>query len=334
VREVVCEEKHMGSRAVVLVARDEAAAEKRFGVPTGGEIWTRTGRAFLDDAAVREGVLAALRTAAERAGLFEELDSDWLLLDCELLPWSLKSAGLLRRQYAAVGAASGAVLPPALAALAAAAERGVDVGELTERQAGRAGDAAAFTEAYRRYCWPVDGLDGIRLAPFQVLAAEGANLAVRPHDRHLAWIDRLVEADGSGLLQSTRRLLVDTEDPESCAAAARWWEELTARGGEGMVVKPLASLARTESGRLVQPGVKVRGREYLRIIYGPDYTRPEHLARLRDRSLGHKRSLALREYALGVEALDRLAEGEPLWRVHEAVFAVLALESEPVDPRL
>ncbi|MFC5910075.1 polynucleotide kinase-phosphatase [Streptacidiphilus monticola] len=334
VREVVCEEKHMGSRAVVLVARDEAAVEKRFGVPTGGEIWTRTGRAFLDDAAVREGVLAALRTAAERAGLFEELDSDWLLLDCELLPWSLKSAGLLRRQYAAVGAASGAVLPPALAALAAAAERGVDVSELTERQAGRAADAAAFTEAYRRYCWPVDGLDGIRLAPFQVLAAEGANLAVRPHDRHLAWIDRLVEADGSGLLQSTRRLLVDTEDPESCAAAARWWEELTARGGEGMVVKPLASLARTESGRLVQPGVKVRGREYLRIIYGPDYTRPEHLARLRDRSLGHKRSLALREYALGVEALDRLAEGEPLWRVHEAVFAVLALESEPVDPRL
>jgi protein phosphatase len=84
----------------------------------------------------------------------------------------------------------------------------------------------------------------------------------------------------------------------------------------------------------VQPGLKVRGREYLRIIYGPDYTRPENLDRLRDRNLGRKRGLALREYALGVEALERTARGEPLWRVHECVFAVLALESEPVDPRL
>jgi hypothetical protein len=103
------------------------------------------------------------------------------------------------------------------------------------------------------------------------------------------------------------------------------------------VVKPLASLVRGAAGEgrpggLVQPGLKVRGREYLRIIYGPDYT--EHLGVLRQRALGHKRSLALREYALGIEALDRLAAGEPLWRVHEPVFAVLALESEPVDPRL
>ena len=101
-----------------------------------------------------------------------------------------------------------------------------------------------------------------------------------------------------------------------------------------MVVKPRQALATDAAGRLVQPGVKVRGREYLRLVYGPGYLRPERLARLRERSLGHKRSLALREYALGLEALDRLAAGEPLWRVHEAVAAVLALESEPVDPRL
>jgi hypothetical protein len=89
-----------------------------------------------------------------------------------------------------------------------------------------------------------------------------------------------------------------------------------------------------DARRFVQPGLKVRGREYLRIIYGPDYTEPETLERLRDRSLGRKRSLATREHVLGLEALDRLTAGEPLWRVHQAVFAVLALESEPVDPRL
>ena len=108
---------------------------------------------------------------------------------------------------------------------------------------------------------------------------------------------------------------------------------LTEAGGEGMVVKPAAGLVRGPKG-IAQPGLKVRGREYLRIIYGPDYTEPENLARLRTRSVGRKRSLALREYALGLAALDRVAAGEPLWRVHECVFGVLALESEPVDPRL
>ncbi|MFG2139880.1 polynucleotide kinase-phosphatase [Streptomyces sp. NPDC048650] len=351
VREVVCEEKHMGSRAVVLVCRDEAAARARFGAPQGvsGALYTRTGRPFFDDRETAERLLRRVREAAERAGLWAELETDWLLLDAELMPWSLKATGLLRKQYAAVGAASGAVFPGALGALEAAAERGVDVAELLGRQRERASDAAAFTDAYRRYCWRVgamgptgaDELAGVRLAPFQILAAQGRSLAGLAHSDQLAMIDRLIEAeaegaeaDGTTLLAPTRRLVVDTGDETSVAAGIAWWLELTADGGEGMVVKPLKALIRGADGRLVQPGIKCRGREYLRIIYGPEYTRPENLRRLRVRHLGHKRSLALREYALGLEALDRMAEGEPLWRVHEAVFAVLALESEPVDPRL
>ncbi|MYW64020.1 polynucleotide kinase-phosphatase [Streptomyces sp. SID8379] len=337
VARVVCEEKHMGSRAVVLVCRDAGVARERFGVDDGsvtGSLYTRTGRPFFDRQETTEAVLGQVRDAVTAAGLWAELDTDWLLLDTELMPWSLKAAGLLRSQYAAVGAASGAVFPGALSALEAAAGRGVDVNELLERQRGRAADAAAFTDAYRRYCWSTDGLDGVRLAPFQVLAVRGRSLAGLPHDEQLALLDRIVEHDASGLLQTTRRLYVDTGDPESVRAGTDWWLEMTGRGGEGMVVKPVGALVRDGKGRLVQPGIKCRGREYLRIIYGPEYTRPENLAKLRQRFLGHKRSLAIREYGLGLEALDRLAEGEPLWRVHEAVFAVLALESEPVDPRL
>jgi protein phosphatase len=335
VARVVCEEKHMGSRAVALVCRDADAARARFGVdgPTGS-LYTRTGRPFFDDAAVTEEILGRVRAAATEAGLWEELNTDWVLLDAELMPWSLKASGLLRSQYAAVGAASGAVFPGALAALEGAAARGVDVTDLLARQRERASDAKAFTDAYRRYCWTTDGLEGVRLAPFQILAVQGRSLAGLPHDEQLALIDRLVENDGSGLLHTTRRLFVDTGDPESVRAGVDWWLEMTGRGGEGMVVKPVGAVVRGENGRLVQPGIKCRGREYLRIIYGPEYTRPENLARLRGRFLNHKRSLALREYALGLEALDRLAEGEPLWRVHEAVFGVLSLESEPVDPRL
>ncbi|MET9045373.1 polynucleotide kinase-phosphatase [Streptomyces sp. NPDC004362] len=335
VARVVCEEKHMGSRAVVLVCRDAETALRRFGVsgPTGS-LYTRTGRPFFDDEAVTEEVLGRLRSAIGDADLWRELETDWMLLDAELMPWSLKASGLLRSQYAAVGAAAAAAFPGALSALEGAAARGVDVTELLARQRERAADAGAFTDAYRRYCWTTDGLDGVRLAPFQILAVQGRSLADVPHDRQLALLDRLVEHDGSGLLQTTRRLFVDPGDPESVQAGVDWWLEMTGRGGEGMVVKPLDAVVRSTAGRLVQPGVKCRGREYLRIIYGPEYTRPENLARLRQRFLNHKRSLAIREYALGLEALDRLAEGEPLWRVHEAVFGVLALESEPVDPRL
>ena len=100
-----------------------------------------------------------------------------------------------------------------------------------------------------------------------------------------------------------------------------------------MVVKPSDFVTKGKRG-LVQPAVKVRGREYLRIIYGPEYTADKHLERLRSRNLGRKRSLALREFALGIESLERFVRNEPLRRVHECVFGVLALESEPVDPRL
>jgi protein phosphatase len=338
VAEVVCEEKHMGSRAVALIGRSPAATRARFGVPddpsragAGGAVWTRTGRSFFDETLTAE-LVARLRDAVETAGLFDELDTSWLLLDAELMPWSAKAGQLLRDQYAAVGAAAHASLPVAVVALAQAAASGLDVGDLLARTRERAANADDFVAAYRRYCWPTDGLAQVRLAPFQVLASEGNVHHGRPHRWHLDVADRLVAADAE-LIAPTRRLYVDPADRASVAAGVDWWNALTDAGGEGMVVKPAANLTTGNKG-LVQPGLKVRGREYLRIIYGPDYTSAGNLDRLRSRGLGHKRSLAMREYALGLEALDRIADGEPLWRVHECVFAVLASESEPVDPRL
>lgn len=323
----------MGSRAVVLVCRDPAVARRRFDAPgdESGAVWTRTGRAFLSPE-LTGALLSRVGDAVDAAGLWDELATDWLLLDAELMPWSLKAGDLLRRQYAAVGAAGRAVLPAAIDALAAAAAAGRDVGDLLARTTRRRDDVAAFTDAYQRYCWPTDGLAGVRLAPFAVLATEGTSWAERAHADSLAVADRLAARDG-GLFATTRRTTVDPADERSVAAGTAWWERLTAAGGEGMVVKPAAGLVRGRGG-LVQPGLKVRGREYLRIVYGPEYLAPHHLERLRVRSLGRKRSLASREYALGVEALDRLTSGQPLWRIHEAVFAVLALETEPVDPRL
>ncbi len=323
VERVVCEEKHMGSRAVVLVCRNG-----------DGVVYTRTGRPFFAEPALNAALLARVRAAVDTAGLWDQLSTGRLLLDCELLPWSAKAEGLIREQYASVGAAGTAALPAALDILTAAAGRGLDVGPLVDRLAARDADVRRYVSAYRRYVRPTDGLTGVTLAPFAVLAGDRVSYATRDHGWHLALADRLCAADPE-LFAPTARRVVDLADEEAVAEATRWWLELTGAGGEGMVVKPYAGLAaRGRDGRLVQPGIKCRGREYLRIIYGPEYPEPAQLDALRQRSPGRKRALALREHWLGLGALDRLAEDAPLWRRHELVFAILACETEPVDPRL
>lgn len=332
VAEVVCEEKHMGSRAVVVACRDDAAAMRRFGIAGQGAIFTRTGRAFFSDPATEAELLSRVTGAISSAGLWDELQTDWLALDCELLPWSAKATELLRTQYAPVAAAADAALSAASLLASAAVARGVDAPDLLGRLEERRAQAVLFGDAYRRYCWPVHSVDDLRLAPFQVLAGEHAVHALRPHAWHLEVLGRLCDRDPA-TFRRTATITVELGDARSEAAAVAWWVELTTSGGEGMVVKPAAVVHRGPRG-LVQPGIKCRGPEYLRIIYGPEYTSESNLSRLRARSVGHKRSLALREFALGIEALERFTAGEPLYRVHECVFGVLALESEPVDPRL
>ncbi|MEK7424771.1 MAG: polynucleotide kinase-phosphatase [Actinomycetota bacterium] len=334
VTRVVCEEKHMGSRAVVVLCRDDAAASRRFGV-TGagaGAIFTRTGRAFFNDPELESAMLDNARATVTALDLWTELETDWLLLDCELLPWSAKAEELLRTQYASVGAAATATLAAERDVWAAVAGRIDEATSLAERAGSRLSMASSFVDAYRRYCWPTSGLDGLRLAPFQVLATEGRVRALDPHPWHMAIADRLAGA-APDTFRATRTAAVHLGDATSEAAAIAWWEDLTAAGGEGMVVKPVDVVVPFKRS-IVQPGIKCRGPEYLRIIYGAEYTSPEQLSRLRERGLGHKRSLAIREFCLGIEALERFVRNEPLHRVHECVFGVLALESEPVDPRL
>lgn len=325
VERVICEEKHMGSRAVLVVARDEAAARRRFRVDGGaGVVVTRTGRPFFADRATEAAVLDEVRRAVDWDGL----ESDWAVLDAELMPWTAKARELLRDQYAAVGAAAKAGLAFAQDAVDAAERSGVDLGDLGARVRTRRELAARYDTAWRRYAGPADSVADLRVAVFHVLASEGRVHVDRDHGWHMAMAAAMAER--SPLMVATRWLAVDPADPEP---AIRWWEELTDAGAEGMVVKPWSFLATGRRG-LVQPAVKCRGREYLRIIYGLDYTVPENLERLRKRGLATKRSLALREFALGIEALERFARGDSLRRVHECVFGVLAMESEPVDPRL
>lgn len=350
VPKVVCEQKHMGSRAVVIICRDKDVVSKRFGILNDGIgiVYTRTGRRFFEDRKMEQELVTIIRTAMNKTGFWDEFKTDWACFDCELMPWSAKAQQLLQTQYAAVGSAAHEAFRQSISVLELASTRHdmvktfqvpekssakpADVDNILSRYRDRSAMIAKYITAYQQYCWHVTSLNDLKLAPFHVLATEGKVHVDKDHVWHMETLKKICEAD-SGLLLATPYRVVDLIDPQNQEAGVAWWEELTSKGGEGMVVKPIEFIMRGKRG-LVQPAVKVRGREYLRIIYGPEYTAPEHLDRLRSRNLGAKRSLALREFALGIESLERFVRQEPLRRVHECVFGVLALESEPVDPRL
>lgn len=337
VSQVVCEQKHMGSRAVVIVCRDEDTARKRFGVIDEGIgiCYTRTGRRFFNEPELESQMLGMVHEALSVSGFWEEFSTDWVCLDCELMPWSAKAQELLKQQYSAVGAASSAALNATVEVLESACNNGADVGCLLEKFRRRQEMAEQYVDAYRQYCWPVSSISDYKLAPFHILATDSGVHIDKDHVWHMETIAKICRSldGGESLLLATPYKVIDMTDMANQDEGTRWWDDLTGSGGEGMVVKPMDFVMSGRKG-LSQPAVKCRGKEYLRIIYGPEYDAPENLERLRSRALAAKRSLAVREFSLGVEGLERFIRKEPLRRVHECAFGVLALESEPVDPRL
>lgn len=336
VQAVVCEEKHMGSRAVLVICKDEQTAAHRFGI-TGegfGICYTRTGRNFFNEPETEQAFLTKVRDGLTRSGFWEKHQTDWVCLDAELMPWSVKAQSLIQAQYAATGSAALNALAEAEAVLRLTAQRGIEgAHEMLHAFAEKKQAAEKFVSAYRAYCWEVTGIDDYKLAPFHILATEGAVHADKTHQWHMEQIAEICHAD-STLFKLTPYKIVHLDNEAEIADAVRWWLELTGKGGEGMVVKPYQFTAYGTDGTLLQPAVKCRGKEYLRIIYGPEYCKPENLTRLKKRGLAKKRSLALQEFALGIEALERFVRKEPLRRIHESAFGVLAMESEPTDPRL
>jgi polynucleotide kinase-phosphatase len=335
IERVVCEEKHMGSRAIVVVCKDEETALKRFGIEGEGigACYTRTGRNFFNDTAIEKEFLLRINKCLTSTGFWEKFETNWVCLDTELMPWSVKAQSLLKEQYASVGAAAGAALPDVVNSLKKVVDRGIlEAIPYYEKFMQKNIAITKYIDAYRNYCWPVNSLEDYKLAPFHILATEGQVHANKNHEWHTRHINEICNGDKQ-LFKSTSYLIVDLNNPVSYNNAVEWWLKLTEHGGEGMVVKPYEFVAYGNE-ELVQPAVKCRGREYLRIIYGPEYDQAENIIKLKHRSVSKKRSLAIREFALGIEALERFVRQEPLRRIHESVFGILALESEEVDPRL
>ena len=324
VQNVVCEKKHMGSRAVIVLCHTEETARKRFGVSDGskGIIYTRTGRHFFDDTEIENGVLSRLDAVLTKTDFWSDFATDWVCLDTELMPWSEKAQTLLSRQYAPVGRAGKESIAAAIAALEETCKRpnrpfevdaltsgqNVDPSELLERFKVKQQSISGYIDAYREYCWKVNSVDDLRIAPFHLLACEGNVFSREKHVWHMEKIKQYCTGIDP-IFMATEYICVDTADENSVNAGVDWWLRLTGSGGEGMVVKPETFIARRQT-EVLQPAVKCRGPEYLRIIYGPEYLMPEHLTRLKKRSLSRKRSLAIREFSLGMESLARFVNAD------------------------
>ncbi|MBY0012565.1 polynucleotide kinase-phosphatase [Paenibacillus typhae] len=325
---MVAEKKHMGSRAVLLLFRDEQAAVSYIGRPALGTIYSRTGRAFFDRETEAK-VLARLNTDLVQAGYFTRYNTEMLLLDAEIIPWNLKARELIATQYAHVAEAAKMDREHLLVKLRQAEAAGRDVSGWVQEMEAKLQSVQVFREAFQQYCWDVSGLEGIRIAPFHILAHSGQSFFDHSHIWHMEQARQL--AGISPLFMETEYRVIRSAADE--ADVIKWWQDMTEDGHEGIVIKPEIFI--TKHGRhMVQPAIKVRGRKYLHMIYGIDYLQPDNLKRLKQRRTSKKERHALMECALSVESVNRFIRKEPLERVHECVLAALALESDPVDPRL
>lgn len=319
---VVCREKPMGTRVVLVLCRSQAAAERRFGISGRGACYTASGRPFLQEDAE---LFDQLHGVFESVAFWEEYRTDWVCLECVMLPWVGRAEGLFKYRYASLATAAEADLA---AAREAVAFRGAALETQQDALAEGLARVAKFQDIYRKGAAQRIDTPDCRLMPVALLAVEGANYT----GKDPLWQASRLEAicRYTARLQAPKWRRVDLEDESSMKEAVGWWEALTDSGAAGMVVLPecsQSSLGQHVSGsRQIQPALQVRGREFLRLIYGPEYTLPHLLQRLKQRRTLLKRNIALRQHVLNQEALNRFLSGEALDRVHECVFAALGLK--------
>ncbi|MDM5333780.1 polynucleotide kinase-phosphatase [Ureibacillus composti] len=328
IERMVAEKKHMGSRGILLLFKDEEAGHKYVGRKTLGVIYTRTGRRFFDEETEGE-ILSRMINGLKASDYFTKYETEFVLIDAEIMPWNLKAKELISSQYAHV--AENAILDRTLLKnkLESIGDKHADLEKWLEEYDEKLTNAYVFKEVFQKYCWEINEINQIQIAPFHILAHSNETFFHKPHTWHMEMNKEFARMET--LFVETEYMVIDDEASEE--EVIHWWETITSDGHEGIVIKPETFIS-TSKGKLVQPAIKVRGRKYLHIIYGMDYLDPENLKRLKQRNIGKKQKLALKEFSLGVEGIQRFVNGESIERVHECVLGTLAMESDPVDPRM
>jgi protein phosphatase len=328
----VVEEKHMGSRGIVVLCRTLQAARERFGVDgeVPGCVYTRNGRRFFKDEDTEAVFLERLEGVLTKAKFWERFSTNFVFLDGEILPWSVKAAdsaeesGLVEAARLVLSNTAAAIVGSSVSSLGAHWRNAVNAEqESLER----------YDLMFKKYRTEDSGLSAIRFAPFHLLAAEGQAFFHRSHLWHMETLCHLARF-GNGFLIPTRYEVVTLDDRRTWSKTEHWWEELSADSSEGLVVKGLPFVPRGRRG-LAQPALKCRTSDHLRLVYGPRYDSGESREVLLSRTSllrrRNKHRRILRQFALSMEAVNRFVKRSPMEDVHQCLLGVLAQEVAPME---
>ncbi|HEU0301993.1 MAG TPA: methyltransferase domain-containing protein [Longimicrobium sp.] len=323
---------HSGTRIALVVCRDAEGARRRFRIAAGetGAVYTVTGRPFFATQVAEEAFLARVRRALDGGRVWEQLATDWVALEGVIGPGvpvmdevnpRLRPPPAL---YRAVTTATRTTLEAAEAALALAVAAGVDATALLARTHQRSALVTSYMAACRRAVSSAQTADQLRLTPIRLLAGEGAVYAEGDPCWHEERLAPACHAAPHTLLGADQTV-IDLAHRGAEADTVAWWETALAQGRAGIVVRPLE---RASDGEIpsVAPALKCRNEDALLLAHGPEPILPEQRGRLRGRRMDEEGGRAAREWALSIEALERFVRGEPTARVHECVFAALALK--------
>ncbi len=329
----VVEEKHMGSRGIVVLCRTLQPARDRFDVE--GEIpgcaYTRNGRRFFKDEDTEAVFIERLERVFTRSNFWKRFSTDWVLLDGEILPWAVKAAE--SSEESGLVEAGTAVFSETMSAFESDSSSPLKAHwkETIERERSA---LEQYDVMFKRYRTESANLAALKFAPFHLLATEGQTFFHRSHLWHMQMLAGLARS-GREFVIPTRYEVVSLSEQATWSKTIRWWEELSEESSEGLVVKPLPFIPRGRRG-LAQPALKCRSREHLRLVYGPRYDSAEGRESLlaRDALLRrrNKHRRILRQFALSMEAVTRFVKRSPLNAVHECVLGVLAQEVPPSMP--
>ena len=328
IQTMVAEKKHMGSRGILFLFKDIESAIKHTTIESLGVIYSRSGKRFFDTE-TEEQIVSKINLELHDKGYFDKHNTDYLILDAEIMPWNLKAKELISSQYAHV--AENAILDRTKLKekIEVVVGQNDELNVWLHEYEEKLNNAHTFSEVFQKYCWTIEDINSIQIAPFHLLAHSNQTFFDQPHTWHMG-MNREFANQSKIFVETDYKVITDETSEEE---VIKWWNDMTSDGHEGIVIKPEFYVARNK-GKLLQPAIKVRGRKYLKIIYGMDYLLPQNLNRLKSRNTGRKQKMALKEFALGVEGIQRYVQKESIERVHECVLGTLALESDIVDPRL
>lgn len=335
--QVVCESKHMGSRGILVVTRDSVTSEKLFNTTDTVWCYTRTGRQMFTKEQ-EDYLFPKIHEILTKSGIFYE--HKWVILDSEVLPWNLKGEQhLIKNQYGNVGSSGHSALENSYSIVRDHLDNIKDstpeiinsVNLLQDDLISKQNCLKRYNSVYTNYVWDIKDFSSIKIAPFHIFTNNNLNFNIT-HKQHLELIDNIIKYDTYNIFNKTTLISVDLNDEFQVQHAIKEWETYTEKGQEGFVVKPEKFLTFDSDNRPIQPAIKVRGRDYLYLIYGTEYTR--ELDKLRKRPVKRKRATAIREYMLGLQGLLMFQQTGNIYETHRYVTAVLSIDSEPLDIRL